>query len=42
MTKDGEIVSLSIPNHREVARGTLRNLIRSAKLTVEEFVKEII
>ncbi|MBC7911217.1 MAG: type II toxin-antitoxin system HicA family toxin [Pyrinomonadaceae bacterium] len=38
MTKKGEIVTLSIPNHKEVARGTLRSLIRSANLTVDEFV----
>lgn len=41
MTKEGEIVTLSIPNHREVARGTLRSLIRSANLTVDEFVRAI-
>lgn len=38
LTKPGEIVTLSVPNHREVARGTLRSLIRAANLTVEEFV----
>ncbi|MFL6531034.1 MAG: type II toxin-antitoxin system HicA family toxin [Chthoniobacterales bacterium] len=38
MTKSGSFVTLSIPNHKEVARGTLRSLIRSAGLTVEEFV----
>lgn len=41
MTKEGEIITLSIPNHKEVARGTLRSLIRSANLTVDEFVKAI-
>ena len=41
MTKPGEIVTLSVPNHRPVARGTLRSLIRSANLTVEEFLKLI-
>jgi predicted RNA binding protein YcfA (HicA-like mRNA interferase family) len=41
MTKEGESVTLSIPNHKEVARGTLRSLIRSANLTVDEFVKAI-
>ena len=41
MTKEGEIVTLSIPNHKEVARGTLRSLIRSANLTVDEFVKSL-
>jgi predicted RNA binding protein YcfA (HicA-like mRNA interferase family) len=30
--------TLSVPDHREVARGTLRALIRAAGLTVEEFV----
>ncbi len=41
MTKEGEIVTLSIPNHKEVARGTLRSPVRSANLTVDEFVKAI-
>ena len=38
MVKEGEIVTLSVPNHREVAKGTLRSLIRTAGLTVDEFV----
>lgn len=29
---------LTIPDHRELARGTLRAIIRQAGLTVEEFV----
>ena len=37
MTKPGEIATLSIPNHSTVAKGTLRSLIRSARLTVAEF-----
>ena len=37
MTKPGEIATLSIPDHREVARGTLRRLIRAAGLTAAEF-----
>jgi predicted RNA binding protein YcfA (HicA-like mRNA interferase family) len=41
MTKQGENVKLSIPHHNEAARGTLRSLIRSANLTVDEFVKAI-
>ena len=28
---------LTVPNHRELAKGTLRSLIREAGLTVEEF-----
>ncbi len=38
MTKEGEIATLSIPDHREIAKGTLRSLIRAAGLTVSEFV----
>jgi predicted RNA binding protein YcfA (HicA-like mRNA interferase family) len=41
MTKEGEIASLSIPNHKEVARGTLRSLIRSANVTVDEFLLKL-
>lgn len=29
---------LSVPNHRTLAKGTLRALIREAGLTVDEFV----
>jgi len=29
---------LSVPDHREVARGTLRTLIARAGLTIEEFL----
>lgn len=38
LTKAGMIATLSIPDHREISRGTLRSLIRKAGLTVEEFV----
>ena len=37
MTKEGSIATLSVPNHREIARGTLRGLIRNSGLSVEEF-----
>jgi predicted RNA binding protein YcfA (HicA-like mRNA interferase family) len=30
---------LSVPNHKELAKGTLRALIRDAGLTVEEFAQ---
>ena len=30
---------LTVPNHKEIAKGTLRSIIREAGLTVEEFVK---
>jgi predicted RNA binding protein YcfA (HicA-like mRNA interferase family) len=38
LLKSGEIASLSIPQHRELAPGTLRALIRTAGVTVEEFI----
>jgi predicted RNA binding protein YcfA (HicA-like mRNA interferase family) len=41
MVKEGEIVTLSIPDHKEVAKGTLRSLIRAAGLTVETFIHEL-
>jgi predicted RNA binding protein YcfA (HicA-like mRNA interferase family) len=37
MVKEGEIATLSIPDHKEVAKGTLRSLIRTAGITVDEF-----
>jgi len=30
---------LSVPNHKELAKGTLRALIREAGLTVDEFAR---
>lgn len=38
MAKAGVPFTLSVPNHKEVARGTLRSLIRNAGLTVTEFL----
>jgi len=38
LIKSGSMVTLSIPDHREVAKGTLRSLIRASGLTVEKFV----
>jgi len=37
MVKAGQNVTLSIPDHKAVAKGTLRSLIRSAGLTVQQF-----
>lgn len=37
LTKEGDMATLSVPNHREIAKGILRSLIRSAGLTVNEF-----
>ncbi|MDN5848217.1 MAG: type II toxin-antitoxin system HicA family toxin [Nitrococcus sp.] len=39
MVKEGYVATLSIPEHKEVAQGTLRSLIRSAGRTVAEFTK---
>jgi predicted RNA binding protein YcfA (HicA-like mRNA interferase family) len=41
LVKAGSITSLSIPDHREVAKGTLRSLIRDAGLTVDQFIAAI-
>jgi predicted RNA binding protein YcfA (HicA-like mRNA interferase family) len=38
LVKTGHIASLSVPDHPEVARGTLRALIAKAGLTVSEFL----
>ena len=37
LLKQGHIASLSVPQHKELAPGTLRSLIRAAGMTVEEF-----
>ena len=39
LVKPGHIASLSVPDHKEIAKGTLRSLIRASGLTVEEFVE---
>lgn len=41
LTKLGEVATLSVPDHKEIARGTLRALIRSANLTVDEFIDAV-
>jgi predicted RNA binding protein YcfA (HicA-like mRNA interferase family) len=38
LTKEGHIATLSVPNHPEVARGTLRSLVTRAGITIEEFL----
>jgi predicted RNA binding protein YcfA (HicA-like mRNA interferase family) len=37
LIKPSHIASLSVPQHRELAPGTLRALIRASGLSVEEF-----
>lgn len=39
LTKPGSIYTLSIPLHRELAAGLLRDQIRKAELTVAEFIE---
>jgi predicted RNA binding protein YcfA (HicA-like mRNA interferase family) len=41
LTKEGHIVTLSVLNHPEVARGTLRSLIARAGITLEEFLEAV-
>ena len=41
LVKDGEIATLSVPDHKEVAKGILRSLIRTAGITVEEFISAL-
>ena len=37
LLKTGSVASLSVPQHSELAPGTLRALIRAAGMSVEEF-----
>lgn len=39
MTKSGVRVNLCIPQHKELAPGTLRALIRAAGMSVDEFLE---
>jgi hypothetical protein len=41
MVREGSSATLSIPDHREVAKGTIRSLIRAANLSVTEFVAAV-
>ena len=38
LTKPGHIATLSVPKHREIARGTLRSLIKKADVSPEELL----
>ncbi|MGA3187289.1 MAG: type II toxin-antitoxin system HicA family toxin [Bryobacteraceae bacterium] len=38
LTKAGALATLSVPDHKQVARGTLRSLIAAAGATVEQFL----
>jgi predicted RNA binding protein YcfA (HicA-like mRNA interferase family) len=39
LRKEGSRVTLSVPKHKELKPGLLRDLIKAAGLTVEEFEK---
>ena len=41
LTKPGHIATLSVPNHPEVARGTLQTLIARAGTTLEAFLEAL-
>jgi len=41
LTKEGTPVNLSVPQHKELGIGILRSLIKSAGLTIDEFLKLI-
>jgi predicted RNA binding protein YcfA (HicA-like mRNA interferase family) len=41
LTREGHIATLSVPNHRTVARGTLRSLIGRSGVTVDEFLDAV-
>ena len=41
LTQPGSPVTLCVPDHDEVARGTLRALIAKAGLTVDQFIAAI-
>jgi predicted RNA binding protein YcfA (HicA-like mRNA interferase family) len=38
LVKPGHIATLSVPDHKEIALGTLRSLTRAAGLTVDDFL----
>jgi predicted RNA binding protein YcfA (HicA-like mRNA interferase family) len=41
LVRQGHSATLSVPDHREVARGTLRSLIRQSSVTVAEFIAAV-
>jgi len=38
LVKTGQPATLSVPDHQELAKGTLRSLIRAAGMTTEDFM----
>lgn len=41
LTKVGSPTNLSVPNHKELATGTLRKLIRAAGMDVDQFIASL-
>ena len=41
LIKEGSHATLSVPDHKQVDKGTLRSLIRAAQMTVDEFVENV-
>lgn len=39
LRRDNPFGQITVPNHKTLDRGTLRSIIRSADLSVEQFVK---
>lgn len=38
LVKDNHNATLSVPDHKEIAQGTLRSLIRAAGITMDDFI----
>ena len=38
LIKPGHLTGLSVPDHKELAKGTLRSLFRSAKMMPDKFI----
>ena len=41
LVKPDSLYTLSIPDHKELAKGTLRKILRIANLSVEEFTQAL-
>ncbi len=39
LVRENPRYTLSVPNHKEIDRGTLRAMIRQVDLTVDEFIR---
>jgi predicted RNA binding protein YcfA (HicA-like mRNA interferase family) len=41
LVKAGHVATLSVPDHREVARGTLRSLLQRAGIALGDFLEAV-